>query len=117
MNVYLSYVRRDWCSYTVYDKHVDIATFEARLIWLDQQRRSDFLENILYNVAIDDRAVVCLFVRLKAICGWAAYFSVKLRFCNFFVNIEINTSEVIKICEKSYNRLLKYPSVYGQQIS
>jgi len=32
-------------------------------------------------------------------------------FLSFFVNVEINTSEAIKICEKSYNRLLKYPSI------
>jgi len=39
-------------------------------------------------------------------------------FLSFFVNVEINTSEAIKICEISYNKASKnYPSVYGPQIS
>jgi len=40
-----------------------------------------------------------------------------MAFLLFFVNVEINTSVAIKTCEKSYNRLLENPSVYGQQIS
>jgi len=35
---------------------------------------------------------------------------------SFFVHVEINTSEAIKICETSQNILLKYPSVYGHCI-